>query len=127
MYIIIIPLYLTCSTRTVLQTLHLPLASLLFVTISYPDVIFKFTYSTVSRALLTGYSISMANEINCFVDNMQLNSSNSLTHLLNTDDNEELNVIRHSPYISDDQLLQYRSNKQNGLSIFSVTTSQLFI
>ena len=48
MYIIIIPLYLTCSTRTVLQTLHLPLSSLLFVTISYPDVKFKFTYSTVS-------------------------------------------------------------------------------
>ena len=48
MYIIIIPLYLTCSTLTVLQTLHLPLASLLFVTISYPDVKFKFTYSTLS-------------------------------------------------------------------------------
>ena len=51
---------------------------------------------------------------------MQLNSSNALTHLLNTDDNEELNIIRHSPYISDDHLLQYRSNKQNGLSIFSL-------
>ena len=48
MYIITIPLYLTCGTLTVLQTLHLPLSSLLFVTISYPDVKFKFTYSTVS-------------------------------------------------------------------------------
>ena len=67
----------------------------------------------------------MANEINCFVDNMQLNSSNSLTHLLNTDDNEELNVIRHSPYISDDQLLQYRSITQNGLSVFSLNCQSL--
>ena len=67
----------------------------------------------------------MANEINCFADNMQLNSSNSLTHLLNTDDNEELNVIRHSPYISDDQLLQYRSNTQNGLSVFRLNCQSL--
>ena len=56
---------------------------------------------------------------------MQLNSSNSPTHLLNTDDNEELNVIRQSPYISDDQLLQYRSNKQNGLSIFGLNCQSL--
>ena len=50
-----------------------------------------------------------------------LTGSNSLTQLkLNTENNEELNVIRHSPYISDDQLLSYRSNNQNGLSIFSL-------
>ena len=67
----------------------------------------------------------MANEINCFVDNMQLNSSNSITHLLNTDDNEELNVIRHSPYISDDQLLQYRSDRQN--DIFSISCQRLHV
>ena len=36
-----------------------------------------------------------------------------------------MNVIRHSPYISDDQLLQYRSNKQNGLSIFSLNCQSL--
>ena len=52
-------------------------------------------------------------------------SSNLLTHLLNTDGNEELNVIRHSPYISDDQLLQYRSNNQNGLCIFSLHCQSL--
>ena len=59
----------------------------------------------------------MANDINCFVDNAHLNSSNSLTHLLQSDDTEELNVIRHSPYISVDELLLSRINKQNGLSL----------
>ena len=59
----------------------------------------------------------MANDINCFVDNAHLNSSNSLTHLLQSDDTEELNVIRHSPYISVDELLLSRINKQNGLSM----------
>ena len=69
----------------------------------------------------------MAHEINCFVADMQLNSSNLLTHLLNTGDNEELNVIPHSlyMYISDDQLLQYRGNMQNGLSIFSLNCQNL--
>ena len=48
----------------------------------------------------------MANSINYFMDNMRLNEVNSLTHLLNTDDSDELNIIRHSPYFSDDDLLQ---------------------
>ena len=67
----------------------------------------------------------MANDINCFVDNAHLNSSNSLTHLLQSDDTEELNVIRHSPYISIDELLLSRINKQNGLSILSLNCQSL--
>ena len=62
----------------------------------------------------------MADNINKFVDNLQLNSLNSLTHLLNTEDTDELNVIRHSPYISDDELLQSRLPNTNGLGILSL-------
>ena len=60
----------------------------------------------------------MANDINGFVDNTHLNSSNSLTHLLQSDETEELNVVRHSPYISVDEQLLFRIDKQNGLSIY---------
>ena len=67
----------------------------------------------------------MANDINCFVDNTHLNSSNSLTHLLQSDDTVELNVIRHSPYISVDELLLSRINKQHGLSILSLNCQSL--
>ena len=42
----------------------------------------------------------MANSINNFVDNIHLNEVNSLTHLLNTDDSDELKIIRHSPYFN---------------------------
>ena len=62
----------------------------------------------------------MANDINCCVDNTHLNSSNSLTHLLQSDDTEELNVIRHSHDISVDELLLSRINKQNSISILSL-------
>ena len=40
----------------------------------------------------------MADKINGFVDNLELNALNSLTHLLNTEDTDELNIIQHSPY-----------------------------
>ena len=40
----------------------------------------------------------MADGINNLVDNLQLNALNSLTHLLNTEDTDELNITRHSPY-----------------------------
>ena len=40
------------------------------------------------------------------MDNIRLNEINSLTHLLNTEDTDELNIIRHSPYYNDDDLLQ---------------------
>ena len=67
----------------------------------------------------------MADNINKFVDNLQLNSLNSLTHLLNTEDTDELNVIRHSPYISDDELIQSRLHNTNGLSILSLNCQSL--
>ena len=50
----------------------------------------------------------MANDINSFMDNMRLNNLNSLTHLLNSSDTDELNMIQHSPYLSDEELIQSR-------------------
>ena len=47
-------------------------------------------------------------------------TSNSLTHLLNSDDTEELNVIRHSPYISDDELLLSWASKQKKYTKFKL-------
>ena len=67
----------------------------------------------------------MADNINKFVDNLQLNSLNSLTHLLNTENTDELNVIRHSPYISDDELIQSRLHNTNELSILSLNCQSL--
>ena len=63
----------------------------------------------------------MANTINRFVDNMQLSIETSLTHLLHSENSDELNVIRHSPYISDDELFQQRVNCKNGLSILQMS------
>ena len=67
----------------------------------------------------------MANIINTFVDNMQLGIANSLTHLLHSENNDQLNEIRHSPYVSDDELFQQRVNCKNGLSIISLNCQSL--
>ena len=62
------------------------------------------TSKTVMCALLLKQYIPMANNINSFVDNIQLSIANSFTHLLHSENREELNDIKHSPYISDDEL-----------------------
>ena len=67
----------------------------------------------------------MANNINNFVDNMQLGIANSLTHLLHSENSEELNEIRHSQYISDVELFQRRENYKNGLSVLSLNCQSL--
>ena len=67
----------------------------------------------------------MADKINGFVDNLELNALNSLTHLLNTEDTDELNIIQHSPYYSDDELIQSRMYHKNGLSILSLNCQSL--
>ena len=36
---------------------------------------------------------------------MRLNTLNSLTHLLNSFDTDELNIIQLSPYMSDEELI----------------------
>ena len=48
------------------------------------------------------------------------------THLLNTSDSDELNVIQHSPYFSDDDLLQSSIHTNNGLSILSLNCQSLY-
>ena len=67
----------------------------------------------------------MANDINNFVDNMDLNISNSFTHMLDTENSDELNVIRCSPYITDDLLLQFMENRKYGLNILSLNCQSL--
>ena len=70
-----------------------------------------------NRVLLTLSRLTMANSINSFMDNMRLNTLNSLTHLLNSFDTDELNIIQHSPYISDEELIQSRIRVMNRLTI----------
>ena len=67
----------------------------------------------------------MANSINNFVDNKRLNEVNLLTPLLNTDDSDELNIIRHSPYFNDDDLLQSSTFHKIGLNILSLNCRSL--
>ena len=50
----------------------------------------------------------MANDNNHFVNDMQLNTTNSFTHLLDTENTDEHNIIRHFPYTSADQLIESR-------------------
>ena len=67
----------------------------------------------------------MANDNNHFVDDMQLNTTNSFTHLLDSENTDELNVIRHSPYTSADELIESRLSSKNGLSILSLNCQSL--
>ena len=67
----------------------------------------------------------MANTINRFVDNIQLSIETSLTHLLHSENSDEPNAIRHSPYFSDDELFQQCVNCKNGLSILSLNCQSL--
>ena len=50
---------------------------------------------------------------------MRLNTLNSLTHLLNSPDTDELNIIQHSPYTSDEEMIESRIRVMNGLNILS--------
>ena len=59
------------------------------------------------------------------MDNMRLNILNSLTHLLNASDTDELNIIQHSSYMSDEELIQSRIHVKNGMSIFSLNCQSL--
>ena len=56
---------------------------------------------------------------------MHLNMSNSFTHLLDIESNEELNVIRHSPYSSDDELIESRMNFTTSMNILSMNCQSL--
>ena len=67
----------------------------------------------------------MANHVNAFVDNVHLNISNSFTHILDAENNDELNSIRCSPYSSDDLVIQSRENCEYGLSIVSLNCQSL--
>ena len=67
----------------------------------------------------------MANNLNQSIDDMHLNISNSFTHLLDIESNEELNVIRHSPYSTDDELIELRINYTLAINILSMNCQSL--
>ena len=67
----------------------------------------------------------MANHVNAFVDNVHLNITSSFTHILDAENNDELNMIRCSPYSSDDLVIRSRENCENGLSIVSLNCQSL--
>ena len=57
---------------------------------------------------------------------MQLSIETSLTHLLHSENSDELNVIRHSPYSSDDdKLFQQHVYYKKGLSILNLNCQSL--
>ena len=45
--------------------------------------------------------------------------------MLDTENSDELNVIRCSPYITNDLLLQSRENRKHGISIVSLNCQSL--
>ena len=67
----------------------------------------------------------MANNINSFVNGVQLDMMNSLTHLLNTAESEELNAIQHSPYVGDDELINSNVHDKYTFSIVSLKCQSL--
>ena len=56
---------------------------------------------------------------------MHVNISNSFTQMLDTENSDELNVIRCSPFITDVSLLQSSENRKLGLSIVSLNCQSL--
>ena len=77
------------------------------------------------HACSTFFSILMANHVNSFVDNVHLNIFNSFTYIFDAKNNDELNIIRCSPYGSNDLVIQSRENCQNGMSIVSLNCQSL--
>ena len=67
----------------------------------------------------------MANSINSFVNGVQLDTMNLLTHLLNTAESEELNAIQHSPYFGDDELINSNVHDKYTFSIVSLNCQSL--
>lgn len=63
--------------------------------------------------------------MNDFVDNANLGPNNSLTHLLDIEHNEQLNVITHSPYHSTDELIQSITLPQTQFSYLSLNCYSL--
>ena len=57
---------------------------------------------------------------------MRLNDAKSLTHVLNTSDTDELNVIKHSPHFSDDEMLQSPIFNKNRLSVLSLNFQSFY-
>ena len=119
-------MYYNCCN--VFCTMHSPPLSPFCVTylnIFHHSMRYTLSIILLFHACLTFCSILMANHVNAFVDNVHLNISNSFTHILDAENNDELNTIRCSPYSSDDLVIQSRENCENGLSIVSLNCQSL--
>ena len=88
-------------------------------------MIYTLSVILVFHACLTFCSVLMANHVNAFVDNVHLNISNSFTHILDAENNDELNIIQCSLYSSDDLVIQSRENCENGLNELSEFTCKI--
>ena len=67
----------------------------------------------------------MDERINTFMDNANLCSDNSLTHLLDTEYNEQFHSIKHSPYYYADDFIKTFASKQAGFSYLSLNCQSL--
>ena len=69
----------------------------------------------------------MANSINSFVNGVQLDMMDSLTHLINTAESEELNAIhvQHFPYFGDDELINSNVYDKYTFSIVNLNCQSL--
>jgi len=63
--------------------------------------------------------------INTFMDNADLCSDNSLTHLLDTEHNEQFNSIKLSPYFYADDFIERYASKQTGFTFMSLNCQSL--
>ena len=67
----------------------------------------------------------MVEQSNRFMDNVNLGPENSLTHLLDTDHNEQLNCIKHSSYYEADEFIESIATQQNGFLYMSLNCYSL--
>ncbi len=67
----------------------------------------------------------MANIVNQFIDNVDLSSANSLTHLLDTVNNEQFSIIKQSPYYDSDEFIQSIATQQRGFTYMSLNCYSL--
>ncbi len=67
----------------------------------------------------------MADMINQVMDNVDLSQDNSLTHLLECNDNEQLSNIKHSSYCYADEFIRTNADKINCFSYMSLNCYSL--
>ena len=67
----------------------------------------------------------MDDRINTVMDNADVCANNSLTHLLDTDQDEQFDSIKHSPYYYSDDFIEIYASEQKGFSYMSLNCQSL--